>query len=128
MIFSDYLETQKLPPIKSRYDNRDKNIQINVDTTKTISKISFGLSVCDSIIALRCYDEYGNLFVDSNWWDRRGHDSNIEHCYEGNYYADLKEWQTKEILPDHSIIGLKMHRSAEGNILRIGLVTSKSNS
>ena len=48
--------------------------------------------MCDSIVAMRFYDEYGDLFVDSNWWDKRGYDPNIEHCYEGNYFADLKEW------------------------------------
>ena len=105
------METQPLPQIRSRYENRDKVIKVDVDPNKTISKISFGLSVCDSIVAMQFYDEEGELFVDSNWWDKRGYDPNIEHCYEGNYSADLKEWQTNELPAGHTVIGLKMHRT-----------------
>ena len=90
--FSDRMEPLALPAIRSRYENREKVIQVDVDPSRRISKISFGLSICDTLVAMRCYDEKGELFVDSNWWDKRGYDPNIEHCYEGNYSADLKEW------------------------------------
>ena len=94
-----------------------------MDPSKIISKISFGISICDSIIAIRCYDENHQLFVDTNWWDQRGHDPNIENCLDGNYSADLKEWQTKYLTPGNYIIGLKMHFTTYGDIMRIGLVT-----
>ena len=76
--FSDGMETLPLPQIKPRYESREKIIQVNVDPSKRISKISFGLSLCDSIAAIRCYDEKGEQFVEQNWWERKAIESNKE--------------------------------------------------
>ena len=64
-----------------------------------MAKISFGVSICDSIIGLRCYDSDGNIYINETWWDKRGsrHDDDIEICKEGDYEADLKEWVTHSI-------------------------------
>ena len=66
------METLSLPKINKRYEGKDKIIKVDVDPNKRISKISFALSRCDSIIAIKCYDERGKLFVHKNWWENRG--------------------------------------------------------
>ena len=57
-----------------------------------IAKVSMGMSVCDSIVGFRAYDSYNNLLLEENWWDKRGHNPNVEICPDGSYEADLREW------------------------------------
>ena len=78
-----------------------------IDSEITIAKISFGISICDSIIAIRAYSESGDLIIDENWWGKRGYNPYVEVCHDGNYEADLKEWQTQSIPDGQEIIGLK---------------------
>ena len=95
--FSNGVETEPISITDDKFKDRDKISLIDLDPRKRISKISFGLSICDSIIAIRCYDEFNEQLVDFNWWDKKGFDPNIELCLEGSYTADLKEWQTREL-------------------------------
>ena len=37
------------------------------------------------------YDDDDKLVVNQNWFDKRGHNPNLETCYDGNYEADLKQ-------------------------------------
>ena len=72
------METLSLSKISKRYEGKDKIIQVDVDPNKRISKIAFALSLCDSIIAIKCYDGNGKLFVHKNWWENRGVFSEVE--------------------------------------------------
>ena len=45
-----------------------------------------------SIVGFRAYDSYNNLLLEENWWDKRGHNPNVEICPDGSYEADLREW------------------------------------
>ena len=74
----------------------ERLINIPIDPERTISRLSFGISIIDTIVGIRCYDERGNKFVEKRWWDQFGHKSNedYERTHEGNYAPDWKEWQT----------------------------------
>ena len=96
-----------------RYHKEDNFVEttVQIDPKRTIAKIEIGISVCDSIIAIRLYDNTGELFVNENWWDIRGYNPYIEICHDGNYEADLKEWFTHSIPDGHEIIGLKWYKN-----------------
>ena len=48
------------------------------------------MSISDSIVGLKLYDDYGDLLVNDNWWDQRGFSQSIEICTDSFYEADLK--------------------------------------
>ena len=89
--FGNGFATEKYPQeeINPQFD---KETTIKFNQSKKIAKISMGISICNTIIALRVYDDSGEMFIDTNWWDKRGHNPFIEVVHKGSYEADLKEW------------------------------------
>ena len=84
------------------------------------------MSIRDSIVGLRLYDDNEELIVNDNWWDQRGFRQSIEICTDSFYEADLKEWVTMPVPCGEEIIGLRWSKDDIGDIKKLGLILWKS--